>query len=469
MTLSERLQNAHSERHGRQDLSLAIARGDATTERAENDPFFVLKKRAQDALFARLGTRMHDASMSEEQLGTFVVQELGRVIEAEQVPLTQDERARLVAELTDDVLGYGAIERYLADPTITEVMVNSTDGIYVERDGRLEHTSSRYLSQEQLRQVIDRIVSAVGRRIDESSPMVDARLADGSRVNAVIPPLAVDGPVLTIRKFSPNVYGYEQLVEKGTMTPEIVNLLWAAVQGRLNVLVTGGTGTGKTTMLNVLSSFIPEEQRIVTIEDAVELRLHQHHVIRLESRPPNIEGKGQVAIRDLVRNALRMRPDRIIVGEVRGGEALDMLQAMNTGHEGSLSTLHANTPRDALSRLETMVLMAGMDLPVRAIREQIASAIHLIVNLSRLRDGTRRITQITEVNGMEGDIITLTDLYTFDYSAGIDPSGRFLGTPVPTGLRAQFTDRLLELGIEVPPSMFGAVDDLTVARTGRGR
>ncbi len=460
MTLSERLKNAQAGK--------PAPRFDAT-DHADADPFAVLKRRAQDALFTELGARMRDTSLSEDELSKFVVQELSRVIEAEQMPLTAEERARLVAELTDDVLGYGAIERYLADPTVTEVMVNSVDGIYVERNGLLQLTNARYLSEEQVRQVIERIVSQVGRRIDESSPMVDARLPDGSRVNAIIPPLAVDGPVLTIRKFSPYAYGSDDLVGNGTLTEEIVDLLSACVRGRLNVLLSGGTGTGKTTMLNVLSSFIPDDERIVTIEDAVELRLHQHHVVRLESRPPNIEGKGHVTIRDLVRNALRMRPDRIIVGEVRGGEALDMLQAMNTGHEGSLSTLHANSPRDALSRLETMVLMAGMDLPVRAVREQVASAIDVIVHLSRLRDGSRRVTQITEVNGMEGDIITLTDLYTFDYSAGIDDQGRFRGTPTPTGLRAKFADHLLELGIQVPASMFGGPYDLAAATTRRAR
>jgi pilus assembly protein CpaF len=420
-----------------------------------SEAFAVLKQRARDALFARLGSRLRDASVTPEQLGLIVAQELGRVVERAEIVLTPVEHARVVDELTDEVLGYGAIEEYLADPTVTEVMVNSTEGIYIERNGRLELTTSRYLSERQLRQVIERIVSGAGRRIDESSPMVDARLADGSRVNAVIPPLAVDGPVLTIRKFSPAAFDAEQLVANGTITPEIVALLSACVRGRLNILLAGGTGTGKTTLLNILSSYIPDDERVVTIEDAVELRLHQRHVVRLESRPANLEGKGHVAIRDLVRNALRMRPDRIIVGEVRGGEALDMLQAMNTGHEGSLSTLHANSPRDALSRLETMVLMAGIDLPVRAIREQIAAAVDLIVSLSRLRDGTRRVTQVTEVNGMEGDIITLTDLYTFDYAAGIDESGLFRGTPVATGLRAKFTDRLGALGIEVPQSVFG--------------
>jgi pilus assembly protein CpaF len=343
-------------------------------------------------------------------------------------------------------------------------MVNAANPIYVERDGRLERTESRFVSQDHLRRVIERIVSQVGRRIDESSPMVDARLPDGSRVNAIIPPLAVDGPVLTIRKFARQPYQVSDLITFGTLSTDAATLLAACVTGRLNILVTGGTGTGKTTMLNVLSSFIPENERVVTIEDAVELQLHQHHVVRLECRPTNIEGKGDVSVRDLVRNALRMRPDRIIVGEVRGGEALDMLQAMNTGHEGSLSTVHANSPRDALARLETMVLMAGIDLPTRAIREQVASAIDLIVHVSRLRDGTRRVTDITEVDGMEGDVITLQDLYRFNYGAGIDPHGRFLGHAVPTGLRPHFGDRLADVGVTLSAGLFGTVNALAEQR-----
>jgi pilus assembly protein CpaF len=474
MNLSERMKAAQAERGTSDDLLLPAShptetRAPATAEDGgATDPFATLKRRAQDALFARLGSRLYDASFDEKQLDAFVVQELGKVIEAEQAPLTPVERARLVAEITNDVLGYGAIERYLADPAITEVMVNAVDGIYVEREGKIELTEASYLSEDHVRRVIERIVSKVGRRIDESSPMVDARLPDGSRVNAIIPPLAVDGPMLTIRKFSPRAYGMDDLVSLGSLTDEVSEVLSACVRGRLNVLVTGGTGTGKTTLLNAVSSFIPEDERVVTIEDAVELRLHQKHVIRLESRPPNIEGRGQVTIRDLVRNSLRMRPDRIIVGEVRGAEALDMLQAMNTGHDGSLSTVHCNSPRDALSRLETMVLMAGFDLPVRAIREQVASALDVIVHISRLRDGTRRVTHVTEVNGLEGDIITLTDLYTFDYAAGMDESGRFLGHAKPTGLRAYFADRLHEVGIELPASAFGGPAlALAPARNGR--
>jgi pilus assembly protein CpaF len=473
MNLSERLKAAKGAAPDETEPVTPHSRQDVTPHhepaKASVDPFAGLKRRAQDALFARMGQRLYDSSLSEDQLDALVVQEIGKVLEAEQIPLSTAERSRLVSEITDDVLGLGAIERYLADPTVTEVMVNSTDGIYVERDGRLTLTDSRYLSDDHLRQIIERIVSRVGRRIDESSPMVDARLPDGSRVNAVIPPLAVDGPALTVRKFSREAYTPDDLIAFRTLTPEIVQLIDACVRGRLNILISGGTGTGKTTLLNVVSGFIPEDERVVTIEDAVELRLTQRHVVRLESRPPNIEGKGAITTRDLVRNSLRMRPDRIVVGEVRGPEALDMLQAMNTGHDGSLSTLHCNSPRDALARLETMVLMAGMDLPVRAIREQVASAVDVIIHITRMRDGTRRITQITEVCGMEGEVITLADLYKFDYAAGIDEDGRFRGAPVPTGLRAQFSDRLHDVGIEVPSSMFGVPEMTLVGTNGKGR
>lgn len=433
-------------------------------ERVVTDPFTALKQRTHEALFARLGMRLFDSSFGEDQLRSYVMQEIGHLMDAESAPLSATERQRLVAEISDDVLGHGPIERFLADDTVTEIMVNSDQPIYVERSGRLERTESRFVSQDHLRRVIERIVSGVGRRIDESSPMVDARLADGSRVNAIIPPLAVDGPVLTVRKFAREPYQVTDLIKFGTLSPGTAGMLRACVAGKLNILVTGGTGTGKTTMLNVLSSFIPDSERVVTIEDAVELQLRQHHVVRLEARPQNIEGKGEVAIRDLVRNALRMRPDRIIVGEVRGGEALDMLQAMNTGHEGSISTVHANSPRDALARIETMVLMAGIDLPTRAIREQVASAIDLIIHISRLRDGSRRVTDVTEVQGMEGDLITLQDLFSFDYAAGMAPDGRFLGQCEPTGLRPRFGDRLADVGVPLPAELFGPVDVIAESR-----
>ena len=415
-----------------------------------------LKERASKVLFERLGSRLSDSSLDETELHQYVRDELKAVVEEEQVPLTPAERQRLTAEIIDDVLGHGAIQRFLDDPEITEVMVNRFDSIYVERYGKLHKTEAKFSSDEALRRIIERIVSRVGRRIDESSPLVDARLADGSRVNAIIPPLAVNGPSLTIRKFGREALTVNKLIEFGSLSPEMAELLRACVLARMNIIVSGGTGTGKTTLLNVLSSFIPAEDRIVTIEDAVELQLQQEHVVRLESRPANIEGRGEVTIRDLVRNSLRMRPDRIIVGEVRGGESLDMLQAMNTGHDGSISTVHANSPRDAVARLETLVLMAGMDLPLRAIREQVASAVNLIVQISRLRDGTRRVTHITEVQGMEGDVVTLQDAFVFDYAAGVDANGRFLGKPVPTGVRPRFTDRFAELGIPVSPAVFGA-------------
>ncbi len=375
------------------------------------DAFAALKERAATALFERMGTRFNDSAVKEDELRATARDELIRIVDAEQVPLSGEERARLVRDVADDVLGYGPLQRLLDDPAVTEIMVNRMDRIYVERKGQLTLTDSRFSSEDHLRKVIERIVSKVGRRIDESSPLVDARLEDGSRVNAVIPPLAVGGSSLTIRKFSKVPLTVRNLIDFGTLTPEMAELLNACVRAKLNIIVSGGTGTGKTTLLNVLSSFLPQDERIVTIEDAVELQIQQEHVVRLESRPPNTEGKGEVTIRDLLRNSLRMRPDRIVVGEVRGGESLDMLQAMNTGHDGSLSTVHSNSPRDAVARLETLVLMAGMDLPLRAIREQIASAVNLIVQISRLRDGTRRITHVTEVQGMEGDIVTLQDAF----------------------------------------------------------
>ncbi|WP_307488501.1 CpaF family protein [Pseudarthrobacter defluvii] len=415
-----------------------------------------LKERASQALYERLGSRITDSSLEEAELHQFVKDELKAVVDEEQVPLSQGERQRLTREIIDDVLGHGPLQRYLDDPSVTEIMVNRADQIYVERNGHLFLTDTKFSNEEALRRVIERIVTRIGRRIDESSPLVDARLADGSRVNAIIPPLAVNGASLTIRKFGREALTVQKLISFGSLSPEMAELLQACVLARMNIIVSGGTGTGKTTMLNVLSSFIPATDRIVTIEDAVELQLQQDHVVRLESRPANIEGKGEVSIRDLVRNSLRMRPDRIVVGEVRGGESLDMLQAMNTGHDGSISTVHANSPRDAVARLETLVLMAGMDLPLRAIREQIASAVNLIVHISRLRDGTRRVTHITEVQGMEGDIVTLQDAFVFDYSAGIDANGRFLGKPVPTGVRPRFTDRFEELGIKISPAVFGA-------------
>ncbi|WP_237739601.1 CpaF family protein [Arthrobacter sp. TB 26] len=415
-----------------------------------------LKERASQALYERLGSRLTDSSLDDAELHKYVKDELKIVVDEEQVPLSAGERQRLTKEIIDDVLGHGPLERFLEDPTVTEIMVNRADQIYVERNGQLFRTDAKFSGEDALRRVIERIVSRVGRRIDESSPLVDARLADGSRVNAIIPPLAVNGASLTIRKFGREALTVEKLIQFGSLSPDMAELLEACVLARMNIIVSGGTGTGKTTMLNVLSSFIPATDRIVTIEDAVELQLQQDHVVRLESRPANIEGQGEVSIRELVRNSLRMRPDRIVVGEVRGGESLDMLQAMNTGHDGSISTVHANSPRDAVARLETLVLMAGLDLPLRAIREQIASAVNLIVHISRLRDGTRRVTHITEVQGMEGDIVTLQDAFVFDYSAGLDAHGRFLGKPVPTGVRPRFTDRFIELGIQISPSVFGA-------------
>jgi pilus assembly protein CpaF len=374
-------------------------------------------------------------------------------LRSEKLPFSRQMRNRLVSDMADEILGFGPIEPLLRDPTVTEVMVNRPDQVYCERFGKLELTDIQFRDFQHIRHVIDKIVTPLGRRVDESSPMVDARLPDGSRVNAIISPLSLNGPVLTIRKFSVDPYTVEDLIGFGTLTQGMAAFLAACVKIKLNILVSGGSGAGKTTLLNVLSSFIPEGERVVTVEDAAELKLHQPHVVRLESRPPNIEGKGEIRIRDLVRNCLRMRPDRIVVGEVRGGEALDMLQAMNTGHEGSISTVHSNTPRDALARLETMVMMSGMDLPSRAIREQIAAAVHMIVQIGRLSDGSRKVISVTEIQGMEGNVIVLQDLFSFQQK-GVGEGGKVLGTMQATGMVPKFIDRFNAASIHLPAEIF---------------
>ncbi len=393
------------------------------------------------------------ATIDVDRVRQEVLHALYALMDAEPTLLTGAERASVAKEVLDEVFGLGPIEALLSDPTISDILVNGAYSVYVERGGLLELTSIQFRDNQHLMRIIDRIVSKVGRRVDESTPMVDARLTDGSRVNAIIPPLSLVGPVITIRKFSASPFTVEDLIRFGTATADMFDFLRACVEARLNVFVSGGTGSGKTTTLNVLSSFIPNDERIVTIEDAAELQLRQEHVVTLESRPPNIEGKGAIPIRELVRNALRMRPDRIIVGECRSGEALDMLQAMNTGHDGSMSTGHANSPRDMLSRLETMVLMAGVDLPLRAIREQVASAVDLIVQQSRLKDGTRKIVNITEVQGMEGDVIVMQDVFVFEQTGVVE--GKIQGRLKPTGIRPKFVEKFEVMGINLPPGLFG--------------
>ncbi|MEW6771810.1 MAG: CpaF family protein [Bacillota bacterium] len=416
------------------------------------DPHQELKTHLHKLLVEELGDILR-ASGNAEIDASKVESVAWDLLEKQGVNLPRLEKQRIVAELVQEALGFGPITPFLEDPEVTEVMVNGPRQVYVERHGKLELTEVTFRDNEHVMHVIEKIVAPLGRRIDESMPMVDARLPDGSRVNAIIPPLALNGPTITVRKFFRDPLTIDDLIRFGSLTPEIAEFLKACVRARLNIVVSGGTGSGKTTLLNILSSFIPSDERIITIEDAAELQLRQEHVVRLESRPPNIEGKGAITIRDLVRNALRMRPDRIVVGEVRGGEALDMLQAMNTGHDGSLTTGHANSPRDMLSRLETMVLMAGMELPVKAIREQIASAMDLIVHTGRFKDGSRKVTHITEVQGMEGEVIVLQDLFLFQQT-GVDESGKVLGRFISTGIRPKFTERLEAAGIKLDPRLF---------------
>ncbi len=415
------------------------------------DAYTDLKNRIQQKLIAELDPSMDVTKSSEVR--TTIQEMFETMLLQEQIVLTRSEKKRLFEQIVAEILGYGPLEEYLSVEGITEIMVNGPKHIYIERQGRVQKVNATFEDDEHLMRIIERIVAPLGRRIDEGAPMVDARLPDGSRVNAIIPPISLIGPTLTIRIFAKIPLTVENLIEFGTITRESIEFLKASVIARVNILISGGTGSGKTTTLNILSGFIPDGERIVTIENAAELQLRQEHVVTLESRPPNIEGRGEVNIRDLVVNSLRMRPDRIIVGEVRAGEALDMLQAMNTGHEGSMTTLHANSPRDMLSRLETMVLMAGMDLPHRAIREQIASAVDLVVHQDRMRDGTRKITSISEVQGMEGDVITMSELYRFEQT-GFE-NGKVIGRLRPTGLRPKFMYKIQEAGIMLPPSIFG--------------
>jgi pilus assembly protein CpaF len=427
---------------------------DRLAKAQQRDRIAEVRSRVQERLVEVLGPRLYDSTLSDNELDGLVHQRLRELLDDEESPLSAQEKLLIVRQIGDSVLGLGPLEPYVRDPEVTEIMVNSWDTIYVERAGKLYWTGTKFHDEGQLRRTIDKIVGKVGRRVDEASPYVDARLPDGSRVNAIVQPLAIDGPALTIRKFSADPYQADDLVEFGTMTSPVGKFLEACVRGKINIMVSGGTGAGKTTTLNVLSSFIPDDERILTIEDAAELKLQQPHVVRLESRPSNIEGKGAVTIRDLVRNALRMRPDRIVVGEVRGSEALDMLQAMNTGHDGSISTIHSNSPRDSISRLETITMMAGMELSARSIREQMASAIHLIVHQQRLKDGTRRFTHVTEVAGMEGDVVTLQDIFLFDFTAGVDEEGKFRGRLKATGLVPKFMDKLAERGVHIENELF---------------
>lgn len=431
--------------------SLQARRVSAPSATSQPGSYFDLKTRVQNRLLAELDPSM-DVTKTEEVRKT--IQDLfEQILGEENIVLSRPERARLFEQISAEILGLGPLQPLLEDETVTEIMVNGAKNIYIERKGKIHRVPVTFESNDHVMRIIDRIVAPLGRRIDESSPYVDARLADGSRVNAVIPPIALNGPTITIRKFFKIPLTIEQLVQFGTLSPEALQFLKACVESRLNVVISGGTGSGKTTLLNVLSSFIPGDERIVTIENAAELQLRQEHVVTLESRPPNIEGRGEITIRQLVINALRMRPDRIIVGEIRDDAALDMLQAMNTGHDGSMTTLHSNSPRDTLMRLETMTMMAGMELPVRAIREQVSSAIDMIVHEERMRDGSRKVTHISEISGMEGDVITMTDVFIFEQT-GYE-NGKVVGRLRPTGLRPKAMEKIEAAGLHLPPSIFG--------------
>jgi pilus assembly protein CpaF len=435
---------------------------------AQVDPYADLKTRVHHACIARLGPELF-SSESNEDLTERVMRAVMEQLALDRTPLTREERRQIVADIADDILGYGPLEPFLRDDTVTEIMVNGPTRVYVERTGKIEGTDATFVDDAHLMRIIDKIVSQIGRRIDESSPMVDARLPDGSRVNAIIPPLSLRGPTLTIRKFSRDPYTMDDLIEFGSVSSRAAHFLSACVKGKLNVLISGGTGTGKTTLLNAMSAYVPGDERIVTIEDAAELQLQQDHVITLESRPANIEGQGEIRIRELVRNSLRMRPDRIIVGEVRGAETVDMLQAMNTGHEGSLTTIHANSPRDALARLETLVLTAGVELPLRAIREQISSAFDLLVQIQRLVDGSRRVTHVTEVLRMESDVVTLQDIFVAkppdEETAQGTHAMRLLGPLHCSGLKPQFLEKMAASGVSLPPTFFEVEDDSMVRQS----
>ena len=457
MGLSDRIKSNGNGSAAAVEASGQTSLTEQTVERrAVADPYAELKTQVHHACIAKLGPQLFTAQ-SDEELSERVLRAVTEQLALDRTPLTREERRQVTREITDDILGYGPLEPFLHDDTVSEVMVNGPDAIYIERSGRIERTPAAFVDAAHLMRIIDKIVSTVGRRIDESSPMVDARLPDGSRVNAIIPPLALRGPTLTIRKFSRDPYTMDDLINFGSLSPKAAQFLAACVNGKLNILISGGTGTGKTTTLNAMSAFIPNAERIVTIEDAAELQLQQQHVITLEARPPNIEGEGEVRIRELVRNSLRMRPDRIIVGEVRGPETLDMLQAMNTGHEGSLTTIHANSPRDALSRLETLVMTGGVELPHRAIREQIASAFDLLVQITRLVDGSRRITHVSEVLGMESDVITLQDVFVAkppDEEQASSTVSKLLGPLECTGLKPHFLEKMATNGVVMPPHFF---------------